>query len=95
MIFSAEVPLVDLFRGGDISDYDRHHAKVLIGDLNIKRVSTSLHFSCILWSTILDLGCIVMMWRLMCIIELNHTRPAIDVKSCTDYCCNEFVCGCI
>lgn len=37
VIFSAENTLDKLFQAGDLSEYDRHHAKVLIGDLNINR----------------------------------------------------------
>lgn len=37
VIFSAETSLDALFKDSELSEYDRHHAKVLIGDLNIKK----------------------------------------------------------
>ena len=37
VIFSAEASLHNLFKGGELSEYDKHHAKVMIGDLNIQQ----------------------------------------------------------
>ena len=35
---SAEVEIDELFSTGELSNLDKHHARVLIGDLDIERV---------------------------------------------------------
>lgn len=42
VIFSADYPPEDLFNAAAPSEYDKHHARVLIGDLHIKSVCLSL-----------------------------------------------------